>query len=53
VSRAAPRVNEAFRLGFKKVLAPRSNLDLPDGKAGVEIVGVASIGELASLLFEW
>jgi DNA repair protein RadA/Sms len=53
ISRAAARMNEAVRLGFRQVLAPRSNLDPSASIAGAEIVGVGSIGELASLLFTW
>jgi len=53
ISRAASRMNEAVRLGFKQVFAPRSNLDSLDAPPGADIVGIAGIAELASLLFDW
>ncbi len=47
VSNASVRVAEAKKLGFKRVMIPKSNLDSVDVK-GIEIVGVSSIEEAIS-----
>ncbi len=51
VSRAQARINEAARLGFQKVVAPRSNVE--DGsKSGMKMVGVSGVTELMTALFD-
>lgn len=45
VSRIEQRVQEAEKLGFKRVILPKNNLGGWTGPKGVELVGVSSIGE--------
>ena len=47
VSNAAVRVAEAKKLGFRRVMIPKSNVDSVDVK-GIEIVGVSTIEEAIS-----
>jgi DNA repair protein RadA/Sms len=51
VSRAAARINEAARLGFRRIILPKANVD-PGAPAGTTMHGIAHVKELASLLFE-
>ncbi len=51
VSRADVRVTEAVRCGFKNIILPKSNAgDIKDIK-GVNIIGVASLGEALNMVF--
>jgi DNA repair protein RadA/Sms len=43
--RAATRVREAARLGFRRIILPSGNLPLPDEDGSVELVGVRTVGE--------
>ena len=47
MSNAAVRVAEAKKLGFKRVMIPKSNVDSVDVRA-IEIVGVSTIEEAIS-----
>lgn len=51
-SKAVPRINEASRLGFDRIIVPSANVEdgMPDG--GVTLVGISHINEIAGLLFE-
>lgn len=49
VSGADIRLNEASKMGFKRVLLPRSNTKLKAPK-GLEVVGVSSVEECLSLI---
>jgi DNA repair protein RadA/Sms len=53
VSRATARVTEARKLGFERVLMPRSNAQrlTPEERAGIEIIGVASLAEALAQAF--
>jgi DNA repair protein RadA/Sms len=52
VSRAAERVKEAWRLGFKRCVLPKANLKGLKSSKGKELIGVATIDEAISALFE-
>ena len=43
VTRAADRVKEAKKLGYKKVIIPRSNLSSVKGIDGIEVIGVDNL----------
>ncbi|MCR4651466.1 MAG: DNA repair protein RadA [Lachnospiraceae bacterium] len=45
VNAPAQRVQEALKLGFKRVVMPASNLEAASEIKGIEIVGVSSISE--------
>lgn len=50
VSRAASRISEAARLGFKRCIIPKSCIkNLPDIK-GIEVIGVKTLKEAISLI---
>ncbi len=50
VSRAASRISEAARLGFKRCIIPKSCLkNLPDFK-GIEVIGVKTLKEAIGLI---
>ena len=53
VSQAELRIREAERLGFTRFLLPKSNLERIQYKAraGMELIGVATLQELLELLF--
>lgn len=51
VSRAEARMSEAARLGFKRIVAPASNLDAGTVPKDVDAVGIASVTDLADALF--
>lgn len=44
------RVNEAAKLGFKRCIIPRNNLNRLCDKAGIEVVGVASVNEMLDII---
>lgn len=52
VSRSAERINEAARLGFNRILAPRPNADPASSSTVIATVGISRINELAAALFE-
>jgi DNA repair protein RadA/Sms len=45
------RVREAERLGFRRFILPKSNRERMTRDAGIELIGVASLGELLEVLF--
>lgn len=45
VSRVEQRVQEAAKLGFDRVILPANNLSGWTGPAGIELIGVSSVGE--------
>ncbi len=45
------RVREAERLGFKRFILPKSNRERMTRDTGIELLGVASLGELLEVLF--
>jgi DNA repair protein RadA/Sms len=53
VSRAAARVAEAKKLGFERVLLPRSNAQrlTAEERAGIEVIGVANLSEALAHAF--
>jgi len=51
VSRAAPRIVEAARLGFSRIIAPASNLEGAGTVGEISGHGISHIKELAGLLF--
>lgn len=51
VSRIEQRVGEAKKLGFKKIYVPKNNLSGWDAPAGIEVVGVATLGEALRKIF--
>ncbi|MGO3196590.1 DNA repair protein RadA [Vagococcus salmoninarum] len=51
VSRIEQRVGEAKKLGFKKIYVPKNNLHGWEPPKGIEIVGVATIGEALRKIF--
>jgi len=52
VSQAARRIGEAAKLGFRRILLPRGNVEtLEESVPGIEVVGVQHLGEaLAAVL---
>ncbi len=52
VSRAEARINEAARLGFRRIVCPALNADQKPSIPAVECVGVSHINQLASILFD-
>ena len=51
VSRAAARLAEATRLGFTRIVGPAASLDKSQVGAGVELIGISYVKELAGALF--
>jgi len=51
VSRAAERINEAARLGFRRVIAPLSNADQAPQIPGGACTGIAHVKDLASSIW--
>ncbi len=52
VYRWEPRMNEAARLGYKRIIAPRSNVD-PAAYAGrIAPIGISHVSDLGRVLFE-
>jgi DNA repair protein RadA/Sms len=52
VTKAGPRINEAARLGFDRIIAPSANVESGMADVGITLVGVSHIKEIAGLLFE-
>lgn len=50
-SQAGLRVREAAQLGFTRCLMPANNLSPADAPAGIEVVGVRTVGEALDALF--
>jgi len=44
------RVNEAAKLGFKRCIIPKNNLDKLYNKSGIEIVGVSNVNNMLDIL---
>lgn len=51
VSRAAARLTEAQRLGFTRIIAPRSNIEAWNADSGATCVGISHVKELSRVLF--
>jgi len=45
------RVNEAKKLGFKKIILPQKNLDQLKKKMNLELCGITHVQEALSLFF--
>jgi len=52
IGQAEMRVREARRLGFTRFIMPKGNADRGVWPSGVEILGVATIGEVLTCLFQ-
>jgi DNA repair protein RadA/Sms len=52
VSRVTARINEAARLGFSRIIAPSSNLNLTSVSSSVSTAGISRINDLARVLFD-
>lgn len=50
VNFAEKRVNEAAKLGFKRCIVPRNNLERLNDKSGIEVVGVSNVNEMLDIL---
>lgn len=51
VNRVEQRVNEAEKLGFKKIYLPKNNLSGWDHPKGIEIIGVSTVSETLRKVF--
>jgi DNA repair protein RadA/Sms len=51
VSQSEVRVNESARLGFKRCLLPRQNMEKIKSRQGIELIGVRAIHEAMNILF--
>lgn len=51
VSRATARINEAARLGFRRIILPKANVE-PAAAPKTAVLGISHVKELASLLFD-
>jgi DNA repair protein RadA/Sms len=49
-SQAVLRLREAAQLGFKRCILPEGNVNRDDAPAGVELVGVSTIGEMLDVI---
>jgi DNA repair protein RadA/Sms len=52
VFRAGPRINEATRLGFNRIIVPKSNVDASAAAGALTTVRISHVNELAPLLFD-
>ena len=52
VSRIETRVQEAKKLGFQRIYVPKNNLHGWDIPKGIEVIGVATIGEALRRIFK-
>lgn len=50
VSRAAERIHEAARLGFRRIIVPSANADQSTWPEGIEALGISHIKELTKAL---
>lgn len=51
VSQIEKRINEAKKLGFKKVLIPKTNMESIKSTGDIEVIGVGSVDEAVDFLF--
>ncbi|MCD3464757.1 DNA repair protein RadA [Streptococcus equi subsp. zooepidemicus] len=51
VTRIEQRINEAAKLGFTKLYAPKRSLQGIDIPSGIEVVGVMTVGEVLKAVF--
>lgn len=51
VTRIEQRINEAAKLGFTKVYAPKNALQGIDIPQGIEVVGVTTVGQVLKAVF--
>lgn len=52
VTRIEQRVAEAAKLGFKRVIVPKNNLDGWDFPAGIQVLGVTTLNEALHIAFD-
>lgn len=52
VTRIEQRLNEAFKLGFTKIYAPKNSLVGLDIPSGLTVVGVSTLSEVLQLVFD-
>ena len=52
VTRIEQRINEAAKLGFTKVYAPKNSLVGIDIPSSIEVVGVTTVGEVLKKVFK-
>lgn len=52
VTRIEQRLNEAFKLGFTRIYAPKNSLVGLDIPSGLTVVGVSTISEVLQLVFD-
>jgi DNA repair protein RadA/Sms len=53
VSQSALRVREAAQMGFSRCIVPHGNCSPSDVPAGVELIGVKTVGEALDQLIAW
>lgn len=51
VTRIEQRINEAAKLGFTKVYAPKNSLQGIKIPSGIEVIGVATVGQVLNAVF--
>ncbi|MGT2934116.1 DNA repair protein RadA [Streptococcus catagoni] len=51
VSRIEQRINEAAKLGFTKIYAPKNSLQGIDTPKGIELIGLATLGQVLKAVF--
>lgn len=51
VTRIEQRINEAAKLGFSKIYAPKNSLQGIDIPKGIQVVGVATVGQVLKAVF--
>jgi DNA repair protein RadA/Sms len=51
ISQAEARIKESAKLGFKRCLLPRQNLDKLKRPQGFELIGVSNVQEAMNALF--
>ncbi|MDT2731050.1 DNA repair protein RadA [Streptococcus parauberis] len=51
VTRIEQRINEAAKLGFTKVYAPKNSLQGIKLPSGIEVIGVATVGQVLNAVF--
>jgi DNA repair protein RadA/Sms len=51
VSQPELRINEAKKLGFKRCLLSKSNMDICKSTSGIELMGIDSVRELLQVIF--
>lgn len=44
------RVNEAAKLGFKRCIVPRNNINKLSDKSGIEVIGVSNVNDMLDII---